>query len=137
MYINKIRIFFGKIFSDIKSEIGSIGSRTFNLKEYNLNQAIDFFELGMLSESYNRLKIMLKLWSNDEQVRYLLGLLYLINRDNDKAINYFKNITNFKPEYSKKIIEIIKANKTEKIIDVYVDSPSLYKIENEIQKIKL
>jgi hypothetical protein len=137
MYIGKIGGFFSKIFAKIKEAIDDINFKIFNLQEYNLNQAIDFFELGMLGESHNRLKIMTKLWPDNEQVKYLLGVVHVINRDDDDALNCLNSIFKFKFEYSKKIIEIIKANKTEKIIDVYADSFSLYRIENEIQKIKL
>lgn len=137
MYIDRIKSFVKKIFDQIKSVIDDTCIKTFNLRGNNINQAIDFFELGMLDESYNRLKIILTLWPDDDYAKYLLGLLYIFDRNNEKSVQLLKTVKAYRVDYAKKLISIIEANKVEKIIDKYLETLSLYEVENEIYKIKL
>lgn len=136
-YITNIRLFFKNFIDRIKGSINSLLAKIFHLRESNLSQAVDFIELGMTDEAFNRLRIILTLWPDEEQAKYLMGLLNIFARENEKALKYFNEIKNYKIPYIHKLIGIVEKNKYEKIIDVYKETFSLYEVENEIYKIKI
>lgn len=137
MKVTKIRNYLKTLKLKISNSFKEIKIKVNNLRGVNICQAIDYFELGMLSECHNRLKIILKLWPDDDYAKYLTGLLYTINRDNDDAIKYLESVKDFKKDYSEKLINIIRSNKSEKIINMYQESFNLYDVENKISEIQI
>lgn len=135
MKIMKIREYITNLKVKVIEYFGNIKAKLNNLRGVNIGQAVDYFELGMLNECYNRLKIILKLWPNDDYAKYLMGLLYTINRDNDEALKYLESIEGFKKSYSEKLVNIIRSNKSEKLINAYQESFNLHNVENKISEI--
>lgn len=137
MKITKIRGYISNLKIKVVEYFGNVKTKVNNLRGVNIGQAVDYFELGMLNECHNRLKIILRLWPNDDYAKYLMGLLYTINRDNDDALKYLESVKDFKKSYSEKLINIIRSNKSEKVINAYQESFNLYNVENKISEIQI
>lgn len=131
-YINSVKILFEKYKYEIKDNVKTFVAKVFNIKENNLTQAIDFIEVGMLDEGFNRLRIILTLWPNNENAKYLMGLIYIFMRENEKAIKYLKDIEYYKIDYIEKLINLAENNKTERVIEAYKKNFSLYDVEGEV-----
>ncbi len=136
-FINKMRIFTTNYAKQFKYKLSIVSGKFEYLKINNLSQAVEFIEFGMVKESYHRLKIILTLWPNEEQAKYLLALVYILLRENKKASNLLKDIKNYKVNYSEKLLDIINKNKVEKIIETYKSTYNINEIENEIYKIAI
>lgn len=134
MYIRKVKKFFIKTKEMVVNNLNDLKLHLSFLRENNIAQAVDFFECGALDECKNRLKITLRLWPNDEQVKYLLALVYLIDRDLTKAYKLLITIKNYNQLRIAKMISMAEKGLTLKIINVYVETLNLYKVENEIDK---
>lgn len=137
MYMDKIRVISDKIKNKIGQLFKNIKIHISFLKENNMAQAIDFFEVGVLEECKNRLKIILKLWPNDESAKYLLSIVYLISRDREKAIKILKTIKYYKKDRVEKMILMLEKDRIKKVIDEYIKSFSLEKVESEIDAIQI
>ncbi|MDR1499276.1 MAG: hypothetical protein LBS34_03240 [Rickettsiales bacterium] len=133
----KIKNSIGVMDNTVSEVFRKIKVRTPNLKGYNMTQAVDYIELGMVDEAYNRLKIIIKLWPDDDYAKYLMGLLCIFIRDNKKALKFFGDIKDFRNDQVKRLVKVIEANRVEKIIERYRSTLNLYEIENEIQKIEI
>lgn len=127
-FFKKISIYLSKFYEDNKLKISF-------LEENNLSIAYGFFETGNITECINRLKIMGKLWQNNENAKYLLAVSYILYRDCSRAYDILENIKEFKIDNVEKLKKLAKQNKTKKIIDAYINSDfTLTGIENELQK---
>lgn len=137
MYISKIRNFFSLARRNFSKIYQNIKIQFLFLKENNLAQALDYFELGILDECKNRLKIMTKMWPDDEYVKYLLSIVLLLNRDRYSAIKLLNSIKDYKPYITDKLIKLLEQDRILKIIRVYEDTHDLIKVENEIEAIQI
>lgn len=136
-FIGKMRVFASNCSRKFRQEINALVGKFSYLKINNLAQAIEFLELGMVDESQRRLKIILTLWSKEEQAKYLIAIVNVLLRENDKALRYLNEIKEYKVDCAKKLINIIEQNKFEKIIETYKETYSLSDIEDEIYKIEI
>lgn len=137
MVIGKIKKYLKDSIAKAKVVLAETKIKVRNLKDNNIYLATDYFEYGILGECKNRLKIILRLWPNNDYAEYLLGLVYILNRENEKAIKYLKKVKGEKQGYAAKLIDIIGNNKAEKIIDVYKANQSLSNLEGIINDAKL
>lgn len=136
-YINNIRTLIEKYKYKAQDTFKTFMAKVFNIKENNLTQAVDFIEVGMIDEGYNRLRIILTLWPNNENAKYLMALIHIFIRENEKALKYLREIEYYKVDYINKLIELVEKNKTERIIETYKNTFSLYDVESEVYAIKI
>ena len=98
---------------------------------------MDFFEVGMLGECKNRLKIASILWPNDKYIKYLLSIVYLICREREKGIKLLKTINDYENTRVKKLIKMLEKDKILKVINEYEKTLNLQMVENEIDKMQI
>ena len=137
MIIDRIRKYFKESMSKTKVVLAETKTKVKNLKDNNIYLATDYFEYGILGECENRLKIILRLWPNDDFAEYLLGLVYILDREDAKAIKYLEKVKGEKQKYAVKLIDMMNSNKIEKIIDSYKADQNLSNLENTIYAIKI
>lgn len=137
MVIGKIKKYLKDSIAKAKVVLAETKIKVRNLKDNNIYLATDYFEYGILGECKNRLKIILRLWPNNDYAEYLLGLVYILNREDEKAIKHLKKVKEEKQKYATKLIDIIGNNKAEKIIDAYKANQSLSNLESVIDNVKL
>lgn len=137
MVIGKIKKYLKDSIAKAKVVLAETKMKAKNLKDNNIYLATDYFEYGILGECKNRSKIILRLWPNNDHAEYLLGLVYILNRENEKAIKHLKKVKEEKQKYATKLIDIIGNNKVEKIIDTYKANQSLSNLESVIDNVKL
>lgn len=137
MIIDKIRKYLKEFIAKAKVILVETKIKFKNLKDNNIYLATDYFEYGILGECKNRLKIILRLWPGNDYAEYLLGLVYILNREDAKAIEYLKKVEGEKQKYAVKMIDIIDNNKVEKIIDIYKSNQNLSNLENTIYDVKI
>ena len=135
MYIEKVRNYYNKIKTITITKFNDIKLYFSFLKENNVAQAVDFFETGLLDECENRLKIIVRLWPDDQQVKYLLSIVYIIEKERVKAHKILKTIDDYEPQRVEKMLYIIKNSRLDKIIDRYVETFNLQEVESEIDKL--
>lgn len=137
MFIGKIRKYLKESIDNIKLVLSETKVKIRNLEENNIDLATDYFEYGILGECKNRLKIILRLWPNDSYAKYLLSLVYILSRENNKALKYLESVVGEKQKYARKLVDIINFNKSEKIIDAYKVDQNLSNLESIIDNVKL
>ena len=137
MAIKEIKEDIKNIFENIKFVFSESKEKIKNLEENNMDLAIEYFEYGIVDECRNRLKIMLRLWPKNNEVKYLMGLVCILYRDNDNALKYLSEVKEEKQEFAEKLINIINFNKAEKIIDAYKEKQDLSNIESVIGNVKI
>lgn len=135
MYIEKVRNYYNKIKTITITKFNDIKLYFSFLKENNVAQAVDFFETGLLDECENRLRIIVRLWPDDQQVKYLLSIVYIIEKERVKAHKILKTIDDYEPQRVEKMLYIIKNSRLDKIIDKYVETFNLQEVESEIDKL--
>lgn len=135
MYIEKVRNYYNKIKTITITKFNDIKLYFSFLKENNVAQAVDFFETGLLDECENRLRIIVRLWPDDQQVKYLLSIVYIIEKERVKAHKILKTIDDYEPQRVEKMLYIIKNSRLDKIIDRYVETFNLQEVESEIDKL--
>lgn len=135
MYVEKVRYFYNKIKTVAISKFDNIKLYCSFLKENNVAQAFDFFEIGLLDECANRLSIIVKLWPDDQRAKYLLSIVYVINKERVKAYKLLKTIENYEPQRVEKMIHIILNSRLDRIFDKYVETFNLQEVEREIDKL--
>ncbi len=136
-FLNKIKVFTENYTEKFKDKLNIISGKLTYLKTNNLSQAVELIEVGMVKESYYRLKIILTLWPDEDQAKYLLSLVYIFLRENEKALESLKEIKEYKMGCVEKLVDVINKNKIEKIIETYKNTYNIYEIENEIYKIAI
>ena len=135
---DNIRNFFKKTFNSVDEFYKDNKLKVSFLEENNLSTAYGFFETGDITECINRLKIMGRLWPNNENAKYLLAVSYILYRDCPRACDILENIKEFKIENVEKLKKLAKQNKSKKIIEAYINGNfTLTGIEDELQKIDL
>lgn len=138
MFFNNIKNVINTSFLKLKETYESVRLKTFLLENNNLSVAFRFFNMGEVNECINRLKIIGKLWPDNETARYLLGVCYILVRKCDKAVEVFENLKDYKPDMVEILLKLAKENKSKKVIDSYLESEfSLTGIEDEIKKISI
>lgn len=135
MYIEKVRNYYNKIKTITITKFNDIKLYFSFLKENNVAQAVDFFETGLLDECENRLRIIVRLWPDDQQIKYLLSIVYIIEKERVKAHKILKTIDDYEPQRVEKMLYIIKNSRLDKIIDRYVETFNLQEVESEIDKL--
>lgn len=137
--LSKIRDYLGNLKNKIAEIFRDLKGKFANLQEVNRGLAVDYLETGMIGECRNRLRIILKLWSDDDYARYLMALVQIMYRENAKALEYLKSMRVFErdglEELVKKLITLVETNKTERLIELYRRDSNLSSVENEIFKI--
>ena len=135
MFFDNIRKIFKKTFVYLSKFYEDNKLKISFLEENNLSIAYGFFETGNITECINRLKIMGKLWPNNENAKYLLAVSYILYRDCSRACDILENIKEFKIDNVEKLKKLAKQNKSKKIIDAYINGDfTLTGIEDELQK---
>lgn len=137
MRFSALKEYLDEFWNYVRSTLSQVKNKLENLEENNIDLAIDYFEYGILNECKSRLKIILRLWPNDNYAKYLLGLVYMLYREDEKALKYLKDVNGEKQKYAEKLINIINFNKTEKVIDIYKINQELFKLESAIDNVKL
>ena len=135
MYIEKVRNYYNKIKTITITKFNDIKLYFSFLKENNVAQAVDFFETGLLDECENRLRIIVRLWPDDQPIKYLLSIVYIIEKERVKAHKILKTIDDYEPQRVEKMLYIIKNSRLDKIIDRYVETFNLQEVESEIDKL--
>lgn len=135
MYIEKVRNYYNKIKTITIAKFNDVKLYFSFLKENNMAQAFDFFETGLLDECENRLRIIVRLWPDDQQAKYLLSVVYVIERERIKAHKLLKSINNYEPQRVEKMLYIIKNSRLDRIFDKYVKTFNLQEVESEIDKL--
>ena len=135
MYIKRVKGIIDNLVDKIRDFFKDVYLSLYFLKENNIAQAVDFFEVGLLEECKNRLRIAIKLWPKDDYIKYLLSIVYLLSRDRNDAIELLKTINNFNKKRVDKMIILLEKDKIKRVIDKYIDTFNLYEVENEIDKI--
>jgi tetratricopeptide (TPR) repeat protein len=137
MWFQKIRGFSTGIKDFLTDAVESVSLKWSNLESYNMSQVMDYFEIGMHDECYNRLKIILNIWPRNSLARYLIGLLYLFDGNHGKAKKYLGKVRGLKEDYAQKLLAIIDGGKSESIVSSYMEYHDLDSIEDEIRNIVL
>ncbi|MDR1426041.1 MAG: hypothetical protein LBI70_03585 [Rickettsiales bacterium] len=135
MWIQKIKEYLVKLVDSLKSTFSTIRSKWSNLYGNNLSQAIEYFDFGMPYECYSRLKIILKIWPNDERAIYLLGLLCVCVENDEEAMKYLSKLDSLGRESVQKLVRVVQMGKSGIIAKKYSENPNLDAVEYEISNI--
>ncbi|MDR2777839.1 MAG: hypothetical protein LBB24_03660 [Rickettsiales bacterium] len=137
MWVQKIKEYLGNLIGFVSAILNDLRVKWFNLYRNNISQAVDYFSLGMLYECHSRLKIILKMWPNDEHAKYLLGLFYVCVGEEQNAVKYLGQVNGFKRDQAQKLLSLIEAGKSGVVVEKYLENPSLEAVEGEIEKVTL
>jgi hypothetical protein len=137
MWFQGIRNLFGNFKNFLAAAVDSVLLKWSNLESYNMGQAMDYFEIGLCDECYNRLKIVLSLWPKNNYARYMMGLLCIFDENYEKARKYLEQVDGPRKDNAQKLLAILRSGKSGSIVSSYREYHDLASVEDEIRSIAL